>query len=364
MLIKAAVLRAHDKPYQIEDLELAEPGPGEIRVRIAGAGMCHSDLLPRVPNYVAKPPIITGHEGSGVVEAVGSGVTGLELGDHVVLSFDSCRTCTNCQSAQSAYCDTFLARNLVGLGIDGSTPVTDADDKPVASRWFGQSSFATHALASARNAVRVSKDLPLELLGPLGCGVQTGAGSVLLSLGVRAASSIVVFGAGGVGLSAVMAAKVAGAATIIAVDLNPDRLELARELGATHAFDGADENLAAAIQEATGGGAHYSLDTTGLPAVISTAIRALRSTGTCGLVGIQRGDLVIDPSDLAVGRTVTGIIEGSAVPQVFIPQLITLWEQGLFPFDRLIQTFPLDRINEAEQATLSGAVVKPVLIPA
>jgi len=362
MHITAAVLRAADGPYRLEDVDLAEPGPGEVRVRIVGAGLCHTDLLPRVPEFMANPPIITGHEGAGIVEALGEGVADLAPGDHVVLSFDSCRSCANCVSGHPAYCETFFPRNLTGLDLTGGSAVRDADGQPVASRWFGQSSFATHSVVAARNVVKVDPELPLELLGPLGCGVQTGAGSILVALGVEAGSAVVVFGAGGVGLSAVMAAKVAGAATIVAVDLNAARLELARELGATHTFDGAQADLLEHLLRTTGGGAHYSLDTTGVPAVIRTAVHALRPTGTCGLVGVQQGDLVLDPTALAVGRNVMGILEGDAVPQVLIPRLIELWQQGRFPFDKLIQTFPLEEINEAEQATLKGEVVKPVLV--
>ncbi|MBS9376008.1 NAD(P)-dependent alcohol dehydrogenase [Rhodococcus sp. B50] len=363
MEITAAVLRAPDAAYRIEKVHLAEPGPEEMRVRIVGAGFCHTDVLPRVPGFLAAPPIIPGHEGSGIVEAVGSAVIDFAPGDHVVLSFDSCRACTNCVSAHPAYCDTFFARNLTGARLDGVSTVTDEEGLPVAAAWFGQSSFATHSLVSQRNAVKVDPTLPLELLGPLGCGIQTGAGSVLVALSVTAGSSFVVFGAGGVGLSAVMAAKVAGATTIIAVDLNPARRELARELGATHTFDGGQQDLLEAIVEATAGGAQYALDTTGIPSVITTAINALRPTGTCGLVGVQQGDLVLDPAALAVGRNVMGILEGDAVPQVLIPKLIALWASGRFPFDKLIKTFPLDHINEAEQATLNGDVVKPVLLP-
>jgi aryl-alcohol dehydrogenase len=361
MEITAAVLRTADGPYAIEDVVLRDPGPGEMRVRVVAAGICHTDVLPRTA-LLAAPPIITGHEGAGVVDAVGPGVTGFEPGDHVVLSYDSCRACANCQSAHTAYCDSFIARNLTGFDVDGSTPVTDAEGRPVAARWFGQSSFATHALVTPRNAVKVDPDLPLELLGPLGCGVQTGAGSVLIALGVTAGSSIAVFGAGAVGLSAVMAARVAGAATIVAVDLNPARLALAEGLGATHTLDGARDDLLAALQDATGGGAQYSFDTTGVPAVIGTAIAALRPTGTCGLVGVQQGDLVLDPYTLSIGRSVMGIFEGDAVPQVFIPRLIDLWRQGRFPFDRLVEAFPLEAINEAEQASAKGEVVKPVLL--
>lgn len=363
MKMQAAVLRGFDLKYQIEDLDIAEPGPGQIRVRIAGVGLCHTDTLPRVPDLTAGPPIIPGHEGSGVVESIGPGVADLDVGDHVVLSYDSCGRCQNCLSSHPAYCETFMPRNLSGVGLDAEGPVTDSDGKPVAARWFGQSSFATHSIVDAVNAVKVSKDLPIELLGPLGCGVQTGAGAILVALDVRAGSSVVIFGAGGVGLSAVMAARVAGATTIVAVDLHRSRLDLAAELGATHTVDGTDTDILETLIAITGGGAQYSLDTTGVPAVISTAISCLRPTGTCGLVGVQLGDVSLGPMDLAIGRTVTGILEGDAVPGILIPRLIELWRQGRFPFDRLIKKFPLDQINEAEQASLRGDVVKPVLIP-
>jgi aryl-alcohol dehydrogenase len=360
--IEAAVLRSVEGPYRLESLTLREPGPGEMLVRIVGSGWCHTDTLPRSA-LLAAPPIVTGHEGAGVVEALGPGVDGFAVGDHVVLSFDSCGACTNCRAAHPAYCETFIARNLTGFELTGATPVTDEHGEAVAARWFGQSSFATHTLATPRNAVKVDADLPLELLGPLGCSVQTGAGSVLLVLGVAAGSSLVVIGAGAVGLSAVMAARVAGAATIVAVDVQPARLALAEELGATHTFDGRRDDLLAALHDATGGGAQHSFDTTGVPSVIATAVQALRPTGTCGLVGIQQGDLVLDPFTLSLGRTVMGIFEGDAVPQVFIPRLIALWRQGRFPFDRLVEVVPLDQVNEAERASAAGEMVKPVLAP-
>ncbi|MEY2436610.1 MAG: aryl-alcohol dehydrogenase, partial [Acidimicrobiaceae bacterium] len=196
MRITAAVLRQADGEYRLEEVELAAPGPGEVLVRVVGAGMCHTDVLPRSPTSFSPPPIITGHEGSGVVEAVGPGVDGIAIGDHVVLSFASCGECRNCQRGQPSYCDTFLLRNLLGRNLDGSTGVTDDDGNEIASRWFGQSSFATHCVAGARNVVVVDRDLPLELLGPLGCGILTGAGSVLVALDVQPETSIAVFGTG------------------------------------------------------------------------------------------------------------------------------------------------------------------------
>ena len=360
MQIQAAVLRDPAGAYAIEDVELGDPGPGEVRVRIVGAGMCHTDVLPRAG--IVAPPIVTGHEGSGVIDAVGEGVTRVAPGDHVVLSFDSCGTCVPCRQGAPAYCDTFMFRNLTGRRLDGSTSVTDASGGQVSARWFGQSSFATYCIATERNVVKVDPSLPLEKLGPLGCGIQTGAGSILVAMKVSAGSSLVVFGAGAVGLSAVMAGAVAGATTIIAVDLQQHRLDLALELGATHVLRGDDPNLVGAIHGLTGGGANYSFDTTGVPGVMLAALQCLRMTGVCGYVGVQTGPLELDGMAL-VGKTAMGILEGGADPQTFIPHMIELWQAGRFPFDRLVETYPMSRINEAEQSSLAGGTIKPVLTP-
>lgn len=360
--ITAAVLRAPDAPYALEQVHLSDPGAGEVLVRVVGAGMCHTDVVPRAGMPMGTPPIITGHEGSGVVEAVGDGVTTVRVGDHVVLSFDSCGTCANCRVGQPAYCDTFMARNLVGRRLDGSTGVTDTHGEAVSAHWFGQSSFATHCLATARNAVVVDRALPLELLGPLGCGIQTGAGSIAVALATKPGEQVVVFGSGAVGTAAMLAAKVAGASTIVAVDLHQHRLDLALELGATHAVLGNADDLEAQILEITRGGADVSFDTTGVPSVMRSALTVLRMTGRCGYVGLQLGDLVLDGSAL-IGKTAHGILEGGVDPQQFIPQMIQWWQDGRFPFDRLIETYPLSEINTAEQASLSGQVIKPVLLP-
>ncbi len=357
----AAVLRTADGPFELDDVLLDPPGHGEIVVRVAGVGFCHTDMLPRTP--VVRPPIVAGHEASGVVEAVGAGVAGLLEGDHVVLTFDSCGDCVNCLAAQPAYCDEFWPRNMSGFRADRPTTVRDSAGEPVQGRWFGQSSFATKTVVAARNAIKVDPDLPLDKLGPLSCGVLTGAGAVFHSLAVRPGSSIAVFGTGTVGLCAVMAATVAGAATIVAVDVHPDRLRLAAELGATHTIDGRDGDLAGRLRAAVPGGLDCTLDTTGRPEVISSAVDALRMRGVCGLVGTPHGKLALRAEQFALGRTVKGILEGDAVPKSLIPKLIALWRQGRFPFDRLITTFGLEKINEAEQAMKSGTVVKPVLLP-
>lgn len=362
MKATAAVLRGADQPYAIEEINLRDLRPHEVLVRIVAAGMCHTDVLPRVPGFIAAPPIVAGHEGAGVVEAVGGDVTRVSVGDHVVLSFDSCGACANCNAGQPAYCDTFIVRNLFGRELDGTNTATDASGAPVAARWFGQSSFASHAITTERNTVVVDKALPLEKLGPLGCGIQTGAGSILGALDVQSGTSVAVFGSGAVGLAAVMAAKVAGATTIVAVDLQQHRLDLALELGATHVVKGDAPNVGAQIMAAAGGGVQYAFDTTGIPAVIVTALQATRMTGKVGLVGVQQGDLVLQSNDM-LGKTLINILEGSVDPQVFIPRMIQLWLDGQFPFDRLIEEFPLSQINEAEQSSLAGGVIKPVLRP-
>lgn len=356
------MLRSSDGPYQLEQLEMAEPGPGQVLVRVVAAGMCHTDVLPRGEVTLSPPPLITGHEGAGVVEAVGEEVEAIAVGDHVVLSYDSCGECRRCRQGQACHCDTFWVRNLLGRDLDGSSPVVDADGQPVGSRWFGQSSFASHALATARNAVVVDPSLDLEVLGPLGCGIQTGAGAVLVSLDVQPGASVVVFGAGAVGLSALMAAVVAGAGTIVAVDLHQHRLDLASELGATHTVDATVDDVVERVRAAVGGDADHSVDTTGIPTVMRDAMNVIGLGGSAAMIGAQTGDLVLDTLSVA-GKTMVGVLEGGSSPQVLVPRLIGLWQDGRFPFDRLIERFGLSQINEAEQASLSGQVVKPVLIP-
>jgi aryl-alcohol dehydrogenase len=359
----AAVLREHGRPPRLEAIELDGPRGHEVLVRVAGTGLCHTDLLPGDPAAGIALPLVTGHEGSGVVAEVGDAVTGLAPGDHVVMSYDFCGACHACAAGRPANCAAFFPRNLTGRRPDGAAAARDADGAEIATHWFGQSSFATHAVVAQHTLVRVPKDLPLPLLGPLGCGFQTGAGAVFTSLGVRPGASVAVAGAGAVGLAAVMAARIAGATTIAAVDLHPSRLELASELGATHVLDGSDPDLAGKLARATGG-ADFALDTTGAPEVITTLVRALHSYGTCGLAGVLRGELPVDPLLLATGRTLRGIIEGDAVPRIAVPRLVALWRQGRFPFDRLIRTYPLAEIERALRDTAAGTTVKAVLLPA
>ncbi|MEV7915676.1 MULTISPECIES: NAD(P)-dependent alcohol dehydrogenase [Streptomyces] len=362
MRFGAAVLRSYEDPFAVEEVMLdAGPAAGEILVRIAGCGMCRTDLAVRRSAGRSPLPAVLGHEGSGVVVETGGPDTGLSPGDHVVLSFDSCGHCRSCLGAAPAYCDRFAALNLFGGRAEHASRFTDAAGGALAPRWFGQSSFAEYAMVPARNAVRVDPSLPLELLGPLGCGFLTGAGAVLNSFGAGPGDTVVVLGAGAVGLAAVMAATASGAAAV-AVDLNAERLALAEKLNAT-ALHAASADLPGRIQRLTGGGARFALDTTGSARLINDALRALRPTGRLGLVARLHTALPLEPGTLDRGRTISHICEGDAVPALLIPRLTGLWEAGLFPFDQLIRTYPLADINEAERDCDLGRVVKPVLVP-
>lgn len=363
--MKSALLREYDGPLTIEDVEPNGIQADEVSVRIVGVGLCHTDLTAIKGDVPLPLPAVIGHEGAGVVEAVGEEVTTLAVGDHVVLSFDSCRECASCKSGHPAYCELFAAMNYFGTRLDGSPTLQQGSDD-VHGSWFGQSSFGTHAVASVRNAVKVDKDLPLELLGPLGCGLLTGAGAVLNVLRPQPGQSIGVWGLGTVGLAAVMAAKAAGCETIVAVDMNSDRLAIAKEFGATHVFDPTEHtDLVWEISEQVGG-LDYTVEAVGLGSVIRQALETLKSPGTCATLGLQtlENEITVDQGHLLIGRTLTGVIEGDADPHTFIPELIELWRTGKFPFDKLIQTFPLEKINDAIDSFRSGRVVKPVLLTA
>ncbi len=360
--MRSALLREPGQVLSVEDVEAATLQPDEILVRIAGVGVCHTDLTGADGTVPLPLPAVLGHEGSGVVEQVGEAVTGLAVGDHVVLSFDSCRDCASCRSGHPAYCELFGALNYFGTRLDGTTTLRQGPED-VHGSWFGQSSFGTHAVASARNAVKVDSDLPIELFGPLGCGFLTGAGTVLSALRPERGQGLGIWGLGAVGLSAVMAAKVAGCDPIVGVDINAARLDLALQLGATDVIDPAETNDVVWEVLERSGGLHYTIDAVGKGSVIQQALGVLRSPGTCATVGLHalENNITVDQGHLLLGRTLTGVIEGDTDPHVFIPQLTRLWREGKFPFERLVKTFPFTAINDALDAARSGDVVKPVL---
>ena len=362
MKITAAVVREKAQPFTIEELELDTPRADEVLVRIVATGLCHTDLVMRDQYYPVALPVVLGHEGAGVVEQVGDRVTKVKPGDRVVLSYLSCGHCVNCKKGNQAYCHQTFACNLSGTRLDGSTTL-DKNGEVIRGNFFGQSSFATYALATERNVVKVREDVPLEILGPLGCGIQTGAGAVLNSLNAKAGSSIAIFGTGSVGLSAVMAALVAGCTTIIAIDINAERLQIAKELGATHIINPGETNPVEAIQQITDSGVNYSLETTGLPQVFRQAVDSLTLLGVCGLIGAAPlgTEAIFDMNTILLGRTIRGIIEGDSIPDIFIPQLIELYLQGRFPFDRLIRFYHLEQINQAAADSEQGRTIKAVL---
>jgi aryl-alcohol dehydrogenase len=361
--VTAAVVRQKGGPFTLEQLRLEEPHADEVLVRVVATGMCHTDMVVRDQVYPVPQPIVLGHEGAGVVEKVGANVVKVRPGDHVVLTFMSCGRCRLCEQGRPNNCENFNAHNFSGGRADGTGSLRD-ERGSIHDHFFGQSSFSTFAVANERNVVKVPKDAPLELLGPLGCGIQTGAGAVMNALKVGHGASFAAFGAGAVGLSAVMAARAVGATTIIAVDVVPARLALAKEIGATHTVNAKERDAVAAVKEITGGGVQFSLETTGIPLVVRQAVDALGVRGTCGIVGAAppETDIKIDITEfMQMAKTIYGIIEGDSVPDVFIPQLIDLFLQGRFPFDKLTKFYPFERINEAARDSEKGLTVKPII---
>lgn len=360
MRIEAAVWREGSAVPVIETLDLEPPRAGEVLVRLHAAGVCHTDV--RVAGRPGPRPIVLGHEGAGTVVEAGEGVEDLTPGDPVLMSYSWCGACPACRRRAMAYCFENGRLNFSGLRADGSSPLSKAGER-VHGAFFGQSSFATHAVVSAHTVVKAPADLPLERLAPLGCGVQTGAGAVLNALKVQAGASFAVFGVGSVGLSAIMAAVVAGASRIIAVDVNPARLALALQLGATAAIDPRREDPAAAIRDLTGAGADAVLNTTEVPEVYLQGIASLGTLGVFGFVTWPGGELGLNPSALMLrGQSIRGIVQGDSEPPVFIPLLIDLHRRGLLPLERLITAYPFEDIARAFDDSEAGAAIKPVLL--
>lgn len=363
----AAVIRNHGAAAVIESLELEDPRDDEILVQIVSAGVCHTDSVARAGDYPVPTPIVLGHEGAGVVLEVGTAVTDIRAGDHVVLSFVACGECSTCVTGRPALCQFAFERNFLAERPDGSSSLSRPDGEPVHGLFFGQSSFSTVVLAPASSAVVIDPEFDLRLAGPLGCGFQTGAGAVLNSLRPGPGSSIAIFGVGAVGLAAIMAAGIACCGTIIAIDRHPARLKLATQLGATATVLVAPEtNTVAEIQGLTGGGVEYAIDTTGNPGVVRAAIDSLRVAGTFGLIGAAKlgTEVSLDLTHMLFGRTFRGIIEGDSVPRSLIPELIAHQRAGRFPIERLIEFFTLEQLEEAIEASESGLVVKPVVLMA
>ncbi len=352
MKIQAAVTRAIDGDFYLEELELQEPGYGQVRIKVHSCGVCHTDEAVRRGVIPSPMPMVLGHEASGVVESVGPGVRDFEVGDHVGASYASCGYCENCLEGHPYGCENFNTLNFGGTTNNGTTVLSQGENTVYS--FFGQAGFSTYAIVDTRNIFKAPKDIDLGLIGPLGCGIQTGAGAVLNRLKPKAASSIAIFGCGTVGLSALMAAKIAGCTTIIAVDVNPQKLEFALEVGATHTINVMEvEDTAKAIkelmqEEAQQNGVHYSIDTTGRGDSVRKAINATKFRGVTVILGAT-GELTFNVQEELMGeaKSLLGVVEGDSVPQVFIPALLRYYKAGQFPIDKLMTYYDFKDIQKA-----------------
>ena len=348
--ISAAVLRRPAGALEIETLKMENPRDDEVLVRVVASGICHTDI--DVCDSGASGPVVLGHEGAGIVEEVGKSISTVKRGDHVVLSYQSCGICRSCKANRPAHCQYFEHLNFGFARLDGSNALAPSG---VRAHFFGQSSFATHVLATERNLVKVAKTLPLELLAPLGCGLQTGAATVINSLAVRKGASVLVLGTGSVGLAAVMAARIVGAGIVIAVDRNEMRLALGRKLGATHTIDNSKTELTAQLRSLAVDGVDHVVENTGDPALYRAGFDLLKPGGSMALLTGEGWAGDVD------GRTILDVIQGDAVPQEFIPHLIRYYRQGRFPYDQLLTFYDFTDINRAIADAKRGTTIKAVL---
>jgi len=346
--ITAALVPEKGAPFRLETLELADPGPDELVVRVAACGVCQTDVHGRDDYFGIPFPCVFGHEGAGVVERTGAAVTKVARGDRVLMTSPACGSCGPCKKGLPGYCIEARRIKFGGRLRDGRAPFSGG----VSGAFFQQSAFATHALATEGNVVKVPDELPLEVAAAFACGVNTGAGAVFNVLKPQPGSSIAVFGAGSVGLAGVMAARIAGCATIFAVDLHENRLALARELGATHV---SREKPARAFD--------FTLEAAGSPQALRDAVDCLAPLGVCCLVGSARKgtEARLEMTQLQHGRTLRGCIQGDAPGDAFIPALFEHWRAGRMPVERLITYYPLAEVNRAIDDSLKGKTVKPVL---
>jgi aryl-alcohol dehydrogenase len=361
--ITAAVVRDAGGPFLLDEITLAEPRPDEMRVRIVASGICHADLIARDQFYPVPLPVVLGHEGAGVIEAVGNAVTQFAPGDHVILGYAACHHCRMCATGRPAYCVDGFALKFGGQRPDGTTAYSHQGER-VNGHFFGQSSFATHSIVHETCAVRVPADAPLEVLAPFACGVLTGVGAVLNSLQVPTGAHVVVFGAGSVGLSAVMGARLIGARRIVAIDVNPARLALARELGATEVIDVTSEpDIPGAVREACDGLVEFALETSGNVGAARQAVDSLTIGGTVGMIGVtsDRAEVTFNQASIVHGLNVRGIILGDAVPDEFLPRLVDFHARGQLPVEKIVSTLPFADIDAAARAAEHGEIVKAVV---
>lgn len=361
---EAAVVEGPGAPFTIQEIELDDPQPTEILVRMTAAGLCHTDLTIRAGHIPFPLPGVLGHEGTGIVEAVGSAVTRVVPGDTVVLTFTSCGHCPSCKSAHPAYCNTWIPQNLIGgKRVDGTSPLHRAG-QPLGGRFFGQSSFARHAIVDERSTVKIEHDVPPELLAPLGCSIQTGTGAVWNTLKPQPGSSIAVLGVGAVGIAAIMAATLTPVRQIIAVGRNPEHLQLAEKFGATHTLNTGEVELAAGLRTLTGGaGVDNVVEAIGNADLLKASIEGLATRGSVAVVGAPPYgvEVSLDVHRLLPGRRVLGVCEGDSDPEQLIPLLAGLVASGRLPIASLVREYPFEEIDRAAQDFAAGEVSKAVL---
>jgi aryl-alcohol dehydrogenase len=364
MKIRAAVVYEKDAPFVVKEIELAEPKEDEVLVKLVGCGVCHTDEA-AITQFIPTPlPAVLGHEGSGIVVSVGSRVTDLNPGDHVVFCQYKCGACEYCLQGHPQSCSEVISGNFRGVYADGTRRHKDENGVELSS-FFSQSSFAEYTIANRLNTIKVDSDVDPAILGPLSCGIQTGAGAVLNVLRPEAGTGIAIFGCGGVGLSAVMAAKLSGCTTIIGVDAVQTRLEMAKSLGATDIINARETgDIAEKIRHIYTGGVERALDTTGVEGVINAMIFGLRRLGIAGVCAMMPEKpflLPLGSSIMPDQKKIVGIIEGDSIPEIFVPRLSRLYKAGLFPFDKLIKFYNFEDINQAFEDSHNGKTVKPVI---
>ena len=372
MKVRAAVLNAmgatmpyaKSKPLTIEEVELRDPGPGEVLVRMGAAGLCHSDLSVINGDRPRPTPMALGHEAAGVVEAVGPGGSDLKKGDHVVLVFiPSCGHCNPCAEGRPALCEPGAASNTAGTLLSGERRIFK-DGKPI-NHHMGCSAFAEAAVVSRHSLVKVNPDLPLDEAALFGCAVLTGVGAVVNTAQVRAGNSVAVIGLGGVGLASVLGAVAAGAREVVAVDLSDDKLALAKQLGATHTFNAADADLVNKVKEATKGGVDFSIEMAGSTRAFETAYRITRRGGmtvTAGLPPPTATWAMPSTNLVAEERTIKGSYIGTCVPSRDLPRYIDLYLGGKLPVNKLMSgRMKLEQINEGFDLLHEGKAVRQVV---
>lgn len=360
MQIKAAVARKPHGDLTVETVNLEEPREGEVLVKLVATGMCHTDIAIIEEIMPLPMPLVLGHEGAGVVEKLGPGVKNLAVGDHVVLTFAACGHCHHCEDGHPSYCDHYGPLNFAGGRLDGSTSITDEKGERVGSFFFSQSSFGAYAVAREANTIKVRKDAPLELLGPLGCGLSTGAGTILNVLKPKPNDTLAIFGTGALGSAAIMAAKSLGVKKIVAIDRVASRLELAKEIGATEVIDTSKTDLVQALEAL--GGLDYALDTSGVPKLVEAAVGALKTCGTVAMVGASHeSEIKLSIMPMISGKKLMGVVNGDCVPEDFIPQLVDMHMDGKFPIEKLSAFYALEDINQAIADSNSGKTIKPIL---